>query len=349
MPWPVADITPPPMPVGAAWHYQSSPPLKGASYRLQAGWSKDAVKLNGDSVVPHLIYLRPAVDFRRANWFVHADASAAGTWDGPVGFANPRLVVGYTNDHLIGHISVTAPVTSFDALVGAPAWAYDTSVSTGNSWYRATVGGVYRSNPSDYWQPSAYVAVGVHWNGLGLEARGEQTVKQQRWLETAVSYAFDGECWRVRPYIAAGLTSTVGSASVRGGMRVERGCKPIKSSLYIETPVVTIMDTRSDAPPVLQNVELVTESPPVYSSPRESIGGFLGANSSVVVYIRTNLSENQAQRALAILQSKGLPMSQVERTEYTPYEAGQPRYLDFIVIKGNKNAEATDAPVEVVP
>lgn len=349
MSWPVADITLPPMPIGAAWHYQSSPPLRGANYRLEAGWSKDVVKLNGDSVVPHLVHLRPALDFRKANWFVHADAMAAGTWNGPVGFANPRLVVGYTNDHIIGHISVTAPVTSFDVLVGAPAWAYDASVSMGDSWYRATIGSVYRSNASDYWQPSAYAAIGVQRSGLAVEVRGEQTVKQQRWLEAAMSYSVDGDCWRMRPYIAAGLTDTVGSPSVRGGIRVERSCKPVKSSLYIETPVVTVVDTRSDAPPMLENIELVTESPPVYPTPRESIGGFLGANPTVIVYIRTNLSETQTQRALAILQSKGLPMSQVERTDYVPRVDGEPQYLDFVVIKGNKNSEATDAPVEVVP
>lgn len=349
MPWPVADITPPPMPVGAAWHYQSSPPLQGASYRLQAGWSKDVAKLNGDSVVPHLVHLRPAADFRRDNWFVHADATTAGTWNGPVGFANPRLVVGYTNDHLIGHISVTAPLTTFDALVGAQAWAYDASVSMGDSWYRATLGATQRAFPSDYWQPSAYVSAGVQWHGLAVEARGEQDLKHNQWLEATASYLVDGSCWRLRPSLTMGLTSTIGSPSMRAGLSVERSCKPIKSSLFIETPIIAVVDARSDTPPLLENVELVPEAPKAYPTPRESIGGFLGANPTVVVYIRTNLSETQTQRALAILQSKGLPMSQVERTEYVPYEAGQPRYLDFVVIKGNKNAEATDAPVEVVP
>ena len=353
MPWPVADISPPPSPVGSEWHYHSAPPLQHATYRLDAGWSKDVARLNGDSVVPHLAVARLGVTYRRSNWFAHADASAAGTWDGPVGFANPRLVVGYTNDHLIAQASATAPVTSFDALVGAHAWSYDASVSMGDSWYRATFGSVYRGYASDLWQPSAYGVLGVQWHGLAVEARGEQTVKQQRWVEAAASYLVDGQCWRSRPSVAVGFTSIVGSPSVRVGLTAQRGCKPVRSNLYIEVPLVpVVVDARTPPPleePRRVEAPVVPEAPPAYPTPRESIGGFLGANPTVLVYIRTNLSETQTQRALAVLQSKGLPMSQVERTEYVSRVDGEPQYLDFVVIKGNKDSEATDAPVEVVP
>lgn len=354
MAWPVVDVSPPSVPIGAEWHYQSSPPLKGTTYKLDTLFSADVARMNGDSVVPHLVTARPSVTYRRANWFMHADATAAGTWQGPVGFANPRLVVGYTNDHVIGHISATAPVSSFDALVGAPAWAYDASVSWGDSWYRATLGSVYRGYADGYWWPSAYASVGAQWHGLAVEARGEQTVKQQRWFEAAASYLVDGHCWRARPAVVVGLTGIVGSPSYRVGLTLERGCKPVSSNLYIEVPQVPVVVDARAAEPVQEAQPIsvappVPEAPPAYPTPRESIGGFLGANPTVIVYIRTNLSETQTQRALSILQSKGLPMSQVERTDYLPYVAGEQRYLDFVVIRGNKNSEATDASVEVVP
>ena len=352
MSWPVADISPPPLPIGSEWHYQSAPPLQHATYRLDAGWSKDVARLNGDSVVPHLAVVRLGATYRRSNWFAHADASAAGTWGGPVGFASPRLVVGYTSNHLIAQVSATAPVTSFDALVGAPAWVYDASVSMGDSWYRATLGSVYRGYSSDLWQPSAYAAIGVQWHGLAVEARGEQTFKQQRWVEAAASYLVDGQCWRSRPSVAVGLTSIVGSPSVRVGLSVQRGCKPICSNPYIEVPLIpVVVDARTLLPleePRRVEALVAPQVLPAYSTPSESIGGFLGANPTVLVYIRTNLSKTQTQRALAVLQSKGLPMSQVAHTEYVSHVDGS-WYLDFVVIRGNKHSEATDAPVEVVP
>ena len=40
-------------------------------------------------------------------------------------------------------------------------------------------------------------------------------------------------------------------------------------------------------------------------------------------------------------------MQQVERTEYVAHRVGEPYYLDFVVVKGNK--EASHAPVDVVP
>lgn len=341
MAWPIVDILPPPSPVGADWVY--SPALsRGAAVKAEGAWSQNTVRRWGEPLVPNLYTVRLGGGYRADHWFAHADVSAA-SWDGPIGLASPRLVVGYTNDRVVAHAAATAPLTTFNALIGAQAWAYDAAVSVGDSWYRVTLGGTQRAFPTEYWQPSTYAAAGVRYKGFTVEARGEQDLKRNRIIEAGASYGWKGQCYQVRPSVAGGLSSSIGTPSVRIRVAVQYGCGPkaptiamglVESHLWIEA---------DQAQPV------PLAEAPVYPTPHESIGGFLTANPQVTVYIRTNLSETQAQRALAVFVAKGLKMSQIERTDHVPYVAGEQRYLDFVVIRGNKNSEATDAPVEVVP
>lgn len=342
MAWPIVDILPPPAPVGVEWVYASSPPV-GWRAQATAAWSSNVVRRWGVPVVPHLYTVQLGGTYRADHWFLHAGATGA-SWDGPIGLANPRLVVGYTNGRVVAQAGTTAPATSFDALIGAPAWAYDASVSVGDSWYRATIGTTHRAFAAQYWQPSTYAALGLRYRKITVEARGEQDIKGIRVGEAAASYRLSGRCWTAQPSAAVGLTQGIGTPAVRVRVAIQYGCDPKPPQIMadlVETHLWIEADQSEPKP--------LVEAPKTYPTPRESIGGFLAANPKVTVYIRTNLSETQTQRALSVFIAKGLRLSQVERTEYVPRVAGEPLYLDFVVIRGNKNSEATDAPVEVVP
>lgn len=342
MAWPIVDILPPPSPVGAEWVYAPAP-AQGLSAQSTAAYSANVVRRWGVPVVPHLYTVRLGGTYRVDNVYAHLDAVAA-AWDEPVGVANPRLVVGYTNDRVTAQAAATAPLTTFSDLIGARAWAYDASVSVGDTWYRATLGSVRREASTQYWQPSTYAALGFRYQALTVEARGELDLKSNAIAEAAVSYGVSGRCWRARPSVAVGLTSGIGTPAVRVRVTTEYGCgakPPVVAMEFVESHLWIEADQAQPVP--------LTEAKQNYPTPHESIGGFLSANPTVTVYIRTNLSETQARRALSVFVAKGLMMSQVERTDYVPRVAGEPLYLDFVVIRGNRNSEATNAPVEVVP
>ncbi len=342
MAWPIVDILPPPAPIGVDWVYASAPPI-GWRAQAAAAWSSNVVRRWGVPLVPHLYTVQLSGTYRADHWFLHAGTTGA-SWNGPVGLANPRLVVGYTNDRVVMQAATTAPLSTFNDLVGAHAWAYDASVSVAGSWSSVTLGSVHRGYATEYWQPSSYVAVGLRYQSLAVEARGEVDLKANRVGEAAVSYGLKGQCWRTRPSVAVGFTKGIGTPAVRLRATVEYGCglkPPTVAMEFVESHLWIEAEQSGPLP--------LTEAPKSYPTAHESIGGFLTANPMVRVYIRTNLSETQAQRALSVFVAKGLSMSQVERTDYISRVAGEPLYLDFVVIRGNKNAEATDAPVEVVP
>jgi len=352
MPWPVVDLLNVPPQLGSKWAYQSSVPTSDWSYRANAGSMLNPVRLDGSVVVSDLSYVDLGAVWKSGALAVRADVTAAASWNGPIGVASPRLGVAYATDRVLAQAVVTAPFRSFDDLVGAPHWSYDVSVSVGGDALRATAGSVYREFPTDWWQSSAYGAVGAFIGPVGVEARYEQNLKGHRWVEAGVSARVDRRCWRARPTVSAGLVDTIGSPTARVSLAVEYGCKPVEVEpveVVIEEP--SIISQVVEVPVAEPIADAIVVAPPVqvYETPRESIGGFLGANPSVVVYIRTNLSETQANRALSILQAKGLPMQQVERTEYAERAKDEPLYLDFIVIKGNKNTEANREAVEMVP
>lgn len=342
MAWPVVDILPPPASIGAEWVYTPAPALS-LSAQSTASWSSNVVRRWGVPIVPHLYAAQLGATYRVEHLYAHLDGAVA-AWNGPVGLANPRLVVGYTNDRVVMQAAATAPLSMFNDLVGARAWAYDASVSVAGSWSSVTLGSVYRGYATEYWQPSSYAVVGMRYRAWTVEARGEVDLKANRVGEAAVSYGLRGRCWRTRPSVAVGLTKGIGTPAVRVRATVEYGCglkPPTVAMEFVESHLWIEAEQSGPLP--------LAEAPKSYPTAHESIGGFLTANPMVRVYIRTNLSETQAQRALSVFVAKGLSMSQVERTDYVSRIAGEPLYLDFVVIRGNKNAEAKDAPVEVVP
>ena len=228
----------------------------------------------------------------------------------------------------------------------------DISASYGTEAYRATYGVVYRANPSEWWQASAYGVAGVRYKGVGVEVRYERQLNTVAHGEAVASYKWHKGCFTALPFVSGGFTFSPGSPLYRAGFTLERECtdkqtQPVYVVIKSPSALEQVIELRGphrwvNAEPIFQ-----AQRSEVYKTPKESIGGFLSANPNVIVLVRTNLPQAQYDRVVGVLIAKGLPMNQVERTEFMPYVADETYYVDFIVIKGNK--EASHAPVDVVP
>jgi hypothetical protein len=325
MSWPDIDIHAYRLTTDASWAYVQDVPESELSINSTLGWSWEVLRIEPDiKVVPHLLTEDVSVTLTRSHWLVSAQGSARAVWEGPIGISNPAVQLGWHNRHWLVTGLVLAPLGSNrDAQLNHPYWLKDITISYGAERFRASTG-VTHTNA-----PAVHIAAGYAVRDVKIEGYAQSYPPR---AELSASLELSNKCWTALPSFITGLLSGPGNPRLRLQLAVQYGCR---KELPPAAPAVQLPDPPAIASPPELNAE--EGKPGVFPSPKESISGFLSANSEVIVFIRTNIPKEEADALLAELAAnKGLPMQQVDHIEYVDAKPGEPDYLDFVVIRGNK-------------
>lgn len=225
----------------------SSPQIPTVQVALGWEWKPLWVSLDGQHypIVDHLMHAQLGLARTFGPVYLQAQLPTSGVWNGEVGLAAPRALVGVHSKRFDWNVGASAPLDTLDSPLSEPYWTAFTSAGVrqpvlGPVSVFAVAGGTYR--PANDFGHELHARAGLHVGAVSAAASVRQgtgffsSPRAEGWIYARIPF---GPGIIVQPLVGVGLTQSPGTPAVRAGLLITRTPLPVVKEvpkLVVEAP-----------------------------------------------------------------------------------------------------------------